>query len=176
MSEGTIQLTTDRLTLRRHIIEDAEILHQNFGLDPEMFRYSGWNPYATEQMAGETVRRFIDSYTDDHFYGWAIEHDGRLIGTIGAYDYNPETDSIETGCSIERKSWGKGFAGEAVNAVIAYLTEQEDIKCVKAWCAADNIGSRRIMERVGMTLASIEKDALEIDGMKYDKLNYELIT
>ena len=41
MSKGTIQLTTDRLTLRRHIIEDAEILHQNFGLDPEMFRYSG---------------------------------------------------------------------------------------------------------------------------------------
>ena len=35
MSKGTIQLTTDRLTLRRHIIEDAEILHQNFGLDPE---------------------------------------------------------------------------------------------------------------------------------------------
>lgn len=176
MSKGTIQLTTDRLTLRRHIIEDAEVLHQYFGLDPEMFRYSGWNPYATEQTAEETVRCFIDSYTEDHFYGWAIEYDGRLIGTIGAYDYDPETRSIEIGCSIERKSWRKGFAGEATQTVIAYLTDQEGIRCVRAWCAADNISSRRIMERAGMTLASIEKDALEIDGMKYDKLNYELIT
>ena len=175
MSRGTIQLTTDRLVLRRHITEDAVILHQNFGLDPEMFRYSGWNPYATEQMAEETVRQFIDGYADKHFYGWAIEYEGRLIGTIGAYDFDPEAGSIEIGCSIERKSWGKGFAGEALQAVITYLTQQEGIRCIKAWCAADNIGSMRIMERAGMTQTSIEKDALEIDGKKYEKLNYEYV-
>ena len=95
-----------------------------------------------------------------------------MIGTIGAYDYDPKTGSIEIGCSIERKSWGKGFAGEALQAVITFLTQQERIRCIKAWCAADNIGSVRIMEKAGMSLVSIEKDALEIDGKKYDKLNY----
>ena len=174
MSNGTVQLTTERLILRRHILEDALLLHQNFGLDPEMFRYSGWNPYASKEAAEETVRQFMDSYSDKHFYGWAIEFDGRLIGTIGAYDYDPETDSIEVGCSIERKSWGNGFAGEAVRAVIRYLTEQEGIRCVKAWCAAENIGSRKVMERAGMTRVSTEKDALEIEGRKYDKQNYRI--
>ena len=172
MSKGTVLLTTDRLVLRRHTEEDAMLLYQNFGLDPEMFKYSGWNPYASKEAAEEAVRQFIDSYDDNHFYGWAIEYDGRLIGTIGAYDYDPETDSIEIGCSIERKSWGKGFAGEAVRAVIRYLTEQEGIRCVKAWCAADNVGSKKIMERAGMNHVSTEKDALEIEGQKYDKLNY----
>ena len=172
MGKGTVQLTTDRLVLRRHIEEDAVLLYQNFGLDPEMFKYSGWNPYASKEAAEEAVRQFIDSYDDNHFYGWAIEYDGRLTGTIGAYDYDPETDSIEIGCSIERKSWGKGFAGEAVKAVIRYLTEQEGIRCVKAWCAADNVGSQKIMERAGMNHVSTEKDALEIEGQKYDKLNY----
>ena len=172
MSNGTIQLTTDRLVLRRHKEEDALLLHQNFGLDSEMFRYSGWNPYATEQMAGETVSQFMDSYGDTHFYGWAIEYNGRLIGTIGAYDYEPETESIEIGCSIQRASWGQGFAGEAVKAIIAYLTEQEGIKCVKAWCAADNVGSRKVMERAGMGHVSTEKGALEVEGKKYDRENY----
>ena len=172
MSKGTIQLTTERLVLRRHMEEDALLLHQNFGMDPEMFRYSGWNPYATEQMALESVRQFIDSYEDTHFYGWAIEHDGRLLGTLGAYDYNSETDSIEIGCSIQRACWGQGFAGEAVKAAISYLTEQEEIKCVKAWCAADNAGSRKIMERAGMRHVSTEKGALEIEGRKYDRENY----
>ena len=120
MSKGTIQLTTDRLVLRRHMMEDALLLHQNFGLDPE-------------------------------------------------------TDSIEVGCSIERKSWGNGFAGEALRAVIRYLTEQEGIRCVKAWCAADNVGSRKVMERVGMTRVSTEKGALVIDGREYDKQNYEVL-
>lgn len=172
---GTTLLKTERLLLRRHVIEDVEPLYQNFGQDPEMFKYSGWNPYATQEAAEETVRQFIDSYENEHFYGWAIEHDGRLIGTVGAYDFEPETGSIEIGCSIERASWNKGFAGEAVKAVTEYLMKQEDISCVKAWCAADNVGSRTIMERAGMKQVNIEKDALEIDGKTYDKLNYELI-
>lgn len=175
MSKGTISLKTERLLLRKHVIEDAEILYQNFGTDSEMFRYSGWNPYATKEAAEETVCRFIDSYADERFYGWAVEYDDRLIGTVGAYDYDAEESSIEIGCSIERASWGKGFAGEAVKAVIEYLTEQEAIRCVKAWCAADNIGSRTIMERAGMMQTSIEEGALEIDGKNYDKLNYELV-
>ena len=174
MSNGTIRLETDRLVLRRHIEEDALPLHKNFGMDPEMFRYSGWNPYASQEAAAEAIRQFMDSYGDSHFYGWAIECDGSLIGTIGAYDYDPETDSIEVGCSIQRASWGQGFAGEAVKAVITYLTEQEGIRCVKAWCAADNVGSRKVMERAEMKHVSTEKDALEIDGKKYDKQNYRI--
>lgn len=172
MSKGTVRLTTDRLVLRQHREEDALLLHENFGLDPEMFRYSGWNPYASQETAEEAVRRFMDSYDDNHFYGWAVECDGRLIGTIGAYDYDSETDSIEVGCSIERKSWGNGFASEALGAVIRYLTKQEGIRCVKAWCAADNVGSQKVMDRAGMTKVSTEKGALEIDGRKYDKQNY----
>ena len=122
MSNGTIQLKTERLLLRRHLLEDAEILYHSFGIDPEMFKYSGWNPYATRQMAEETIREYMNNYEDDHFYGWAVEHAGILIGTVGAYDFDPEIGSIEIGCSIERKSWGKGFASEAIGAVIMYLT------------------------------------------------------
>lgn len=171
---ATIELTTQRLLLRRYVPEDAEILHRDFGLDPAMFEYSGWNPYATEEMAEGTVADFINSYGDDHFYGWAIEHDGRLIGTIGAYDYDPESDSIEIGASIRRDDWGKGYGGEAAKAVIDQLTSGEGISCVKAWCASDNKGSAKIMERAGMQLVSTEKDALEIGEEKYDKLNYEI--
>ena len=113
---GTISLQTPRLLLRRHVPEDAGLLHQNFGTDAAMVRYSGWNPYATPEQARETVERFIDSYADPRFYGWAIEREGRMIGTIGAYDYDPDKDQIEVGFSIERASWGKGYAAEALEA------------------------------------------------------------
>ena len=172
MSKGTTALKTERLLLRRHIMEDAEVLYRDFGLDEEMFKYSGWNPYATPDAARETVSRFIAQYAEDRFYGWGIEYEGRLVGTIGAYDYDPETDSIEIGCSIERGRWGKGFGTESVKAVIHYLTEQEGIQCVTAWCAKDNVGSGKIMEKAGMRLTDIEEDALEIGGRKYDKMNY----
>lgn len=41
-------------------------------------------------MAEETVQRLINSYNNTSFYGWAIECKGKLIGTIGAYDYDSE--------------------------------------------------------------------------------------
>ena len=169
---GTIALKTPRLTLRRHVPEDAGLLYQNFGTDAAMFRYSGWNPYATPEQARETVRRFIDSYVDPRFYGWAIGREGRMIGTIGAYDYDQEKNQIEVGFSVERASWGQGFAAEALMAVLEYLTAQEGIARVTAWCASDNVASRRTLEKAGMRLSGIDAGGIEVDGQRYDRLDY----
>ena len=169
---GTISLQTPRLLLRRHVLEDAGLLYRNFGMDVAMYRYSGWNPYATPEQARETVQRFIESYAGPRFYGWAIEREGRMSGTIGAYDYDQERNQIEVGFSIERASWGKGYAAEALRAVLEYLTAQEGIVRVTAWCASDNIASKRTLEKAGMRLLGIEAGGLEVDGQWYDKLDY----
>lgn len=173
MMSGTIELKTNRLLLRRHQYEDAQVLFDVFGSDPLMFKYSGWNPYQTSAMAMETVGSFIKSYDDPHFYGWGIVHEGQLIGTIGAYDYDADNSRIEIGMSIERASWGHGFATEALTAVLRYLTEHENIKTASAWCASDNTGSQKAMEKSGMQMVRADKGALEINGHTYDKLIFE---
>ncbi len=175
-THGTTTLTTPRLTLRRYIPADAPILYKDFGLDPEMSRYSGWNPYATPEMAEETVKDIIGSYAEGRSYSWAIEHEGKLIGTVGAYDYDPEANSAELGISIDRTCWGQGFAGEVLTAVVRYLTENEGIGRVAAWCASDNIGSARAMEKAGMQRIRIEKGGLEVGDAVFDKLIYEYRT
>lgn len=105
---GTSEFTTERLVMRRYHMDDSLILYKKFGCDPQMYKYSGWNPYASYDMACSTVQKFIESYKLPDFYGWAIEHEGQLIGTIGAYEYDPKRNCIEIGLSIERDSWGKG--------------------------------------------------------------------
>ena len=170
---GTVELASRWLTIRRYQQEDGKLLYEGLGRDEEIFRYTGWNPYATEEMAEETVRGFIGSYDDPHFYGWALEFEGILIGTIGAYDYDPESNSIEVGISIIRPFWGHGYATEALTAVLKYLTENEKIAHVTAWCASDNLGSRKAMEKAGMKLVRTEAGGLEVDGKFYDKLFFE---
>ena len=147
---GTKELLTERLRIRKHVMEDAGVLYENFGLDPDMYKYSGWNPYATREMAEKTVAGFIESYSDPHFYGWAIEKDGRLIGVIGAYDYDSKKNSIEVGMSIEKASWGQGFASEALKEVLRFLIEDEKIDTVTAWCEEENAGSEKAMLKCGM--------------------------
>ena len=171
------EIYTERLILRRYTIEDAEQLYNLLGSDPEMSRYSGWNPYATPEMAKETVHRFIDSYDGEHSYSWVMDIDGVLVGTIGAYDYkigpDGKNDRIEAGFSVVKAWQGRGLATEALTKVLEYLTEDEGISCVTAWCAAENTGSRRVLEKSGMQLVRTEKDGITAGGKTYDKLVFE---
>ena len=168
---GTAELRTERLILRRYRSEDAEPLHRRLGTDPAMAQYSGWNPYATLEAAQETVRRFIDSYEDERAYSWVMDVDDVVVGTIGAYDY--QDDHIEVGFSIVQGRRGRGLATEALRKVLEYLTENEGIPCVIAWCASENIGSRKALEKAGMRLVRTEKNGLTVGDRAYDKLTYE---
>ena len=168
---GTVELWTGRMTLRRYRPEDADDLYRYLGSDPAMYAYSGWNPYATLEMAQETVRKFIDSYDDEHVYSWIMDIDDVIVGTIGAYDY--QDDQIEVGFSVVKGWQGRGLATEALKKVLEYLTRNEGIPCVTAWCAAENIGSRKVLEKAGMQFLRTKKNALSVGDKVYDKLMYE---
>ncbi len=168
---GTVELWTERLILRRYRPEDAESLNRYLGSDPGMYEYSGWNPYATLEMAQETVSRFIAGYDDLHCYSWVMDTDDVLVGTIGAYDY--KNDQIEVGFSVVRGWQGRGLATEALKKVLEYLTENEGIPCVTAWIAAENTGSRRVLEKSGMRFVRTERGSLIVGDKVYDKMIYE---
>ena len=168
---GSTELWTERMILRRYRPEDADDLYQYLGTDPAMDVYSGWNPYATMEMARETVCGFIDGYEDDHTYSWIMDIDDVIVGTIGAYDY--KDGQIEIGFSVVKGWQGRGLATEALKKVLEYLTENEGISCVTAWCAAENIGSRKVLEKAEMQFLGTEKNALSVGDRVYDKLMYE---
>ena len=168
---GTVELWTERMILRRYRPEDADSLYRYLGTDPAMHKYSGWNPYATLEMAQETVRGFINSYDDEHVYSWIMDIDDVFVGTIGAYDF--KDDQIEVGFSVVKGWQGRGLATAALKKVLEYLTGNEGISCVTAWCASENIGSRRVLEKAGMKFLRTEKNALAVGDRVYDKLTYE---
>lgn len=172
---GTIELTTERLRLRRFTADDAHEVYLYFGADDQMHAYTGWNPYVTEEKAADEIRRTIEQYDDpdERTYSWAVELDGALIGLAAAYDYDPDTDTIEIGISIRRTHWGKGYAGEVLTCILHYLSEEEKIGTLTAWCAADNIGSMRALTRAGMTQVATEPGALTVGDRCYDKLIFE---
>ena len=165
------ELKTERLTLRPFRLEDAATAHRLFGTDEDMYRYSGWNPYATVEDAERFIKTTLED-NDPRAYCFAVEHAGKIVGNIGAYNYEEALKRVEVGCAIAKDFWGEGFATEALKAVLQFLTEREDVSTVVAWCAEDNIGSRRVLEKGGMVLESVEKDGLTVGDKTYNKLNY----
>ena len=168
---GTAELRTERLKLRRYRQEDAEELYKYFGTDPSTYQYSGWNPYATPEMTVETIARFLRSYSDEHCYGWVMDVDDVIVGTIGAYDY--KDGCIEVGLTVNKGWRRRGFAAEALQRVLTYLTENEGISRVIAWCDSENTGSAKAMEKAGMKLVREEKGSLTVGDRTYDRLYFE---
>src|SRR5687768_8000055 len=89
-------LETPRLRLREFSLDDASAL---FGLnnDPEVLRYTGDAPFASEDEA----RAFVTNYTHyaTHGYGrWAVLHrpTGEFLGWCGL-KYHPETGETDLG-------------------------------------------------------------------------------
>ena len=77
------------------------------------------------------------------------------------------------GFSVHKDWQGRGLATEAVREVLQYLTENEGISCVTAWCAEENAASRRVLEKSGMQFVRMEKDGLTVGNRVYDKRIYE---
>ena len=156
---GTIELRTERLLLRRHHTGDAKILHEEFGCDPKMFEYSGWNPYETAEMAENTVREFIASYDDPRFYGWAIDLNGQLVGTIGAYDYDDEIDeelielAVNAGHKVEENmdEFRFNMALEEIWKVVRRANKYIDEK--EPWALAKDESKKAELDTVMRNLA-----------------------
>ena len=168
---GCVELRTERLILRRYRPDDAGDLYRYLGTDPAMCEYSGRNPYATLERAQETVRGFISSYDDEHVYSWVMDVDDVIVGTIGACGCKGDRIGVEF--SVVKGWQGRGLATEALKKVLEYLTENEEIPCVTAWCAAGNVGSRKVLEKAGMKPVRTEKGGFAVQGRVCDKLTYE---
>lgn len=78
-----------------------------------------------------------------------------IVGTIGAYDYCSQDDSIEIGYSIFQKYWRKGYATEVIKLVCDKLAVESSVKLIKAWCADENVASSKALARNGFVRKEI---------------------
>ena len=150
-SIGTVRIDTERLALRRFMDSDADDLYRNYGSDSNVQRYISFFPCSTKEGAREFIDMHIQRYraTKD-FYGWAITLDGVVIGSIGLFDIDHESDSCEIGYSLGSRWWGKGYATEAVSAVLDFAFHSIGAHRVQAMYHPDNLASKRVLEKVGM--------------------------
>ena len=91
-----------------------------------------------------------EHYNPDDWGGTVIERASRTaIGQIGTKGQPDEAGRIEIGYGMNPSSWGQGYATEAVGALIAFLLAQPNVRTVTAETLPNNIGSIRVLEKLG---------------------------
>lgn len=69
----------------------------------------------------------------------------------------------DLGYRFTQKYWGKGYATEASAALMDYAFNKLKIPCVYALIEADNLKSRRVLEKIGFH----EDKPMTIDGVPH---------
>ena len=93
------------------------------------------------------MRKFAKTICRDE----AIEQkDGTHIGDLCFKGLN-EDGSVEIGYGITEENQGKGYATEAVEAVIAWALNQSGVRQVEAETERDNKKSQRVLEKCGFS-------------------------
>jgi [ribosomal protein S5]-alanine N-acetyltransferase len=117
-------IRTPRLLLRRAEPDDLPAFHDILS-DPRAMRY--WTRPEHETL--EETRAFLDSLTGCPANGgddWAIVLDGRAIGKAGSWA------PPEIGFILHPDHWGKGYASEAMAALIPVLFARHAVPALTA--------------------------------------------
>jgi aminoglycoside 6'-N-acetyltransferase len=147
-------LLTERLRLRRSLPEDAEAI-ATYRSIPDVQRYQGWE--RTDADGTREGIREMSGRAPGEPGGWVqlsveVRDGGRLVGDVGLAPADEEPGVIKVGYTIAPAFQGRGYATEAVGALVAYAFETLDADVVRAYASAENLPSIRVAEKIGMRL------------------------
>lgn len=152
-------LNTARLELRPFELDDADDILA-YATDQEWGRFLPVpRPYERIHVVEFLARQILLDRTDHPT--WAIVHQGAVVGGVNIrFDFANLIG--EMGYSIARGLWGNGLTTEAARAILDSAFEvHPDLRRVRAAADARNIGSIRVMEKIGMQReALLRKDRL----------------
>ena len=101
-----------------------------------------------------------------------LKETGRLVGILLYFD--EAAGVCEIGYGIGSAHWGRGYGTEAVRRFLRHLFEERGLRTVYASFFPGNDGSRRIMEKCGMTFDRVSEKELTYLGLERDLVYYRI--
>ena len=153
-------LETPRLILRPLDLSDYAATFKWTG-DPRVNKFMIYPLYKN----AEEAKPWIESLNQDEKkldYGFVLKESGELIGSGGIY-YHEDIDVWGIGYNLAYDFWHKGYTTEAMEKIIEYTRSKFDVRVIAGTFAVDNVGSRRVMEKLGMTFHE-DTEYTKMDG------------
>lgn len=167
---GTQSIHTDRLLLRPFELTDGISMLENWIADPAIQFEYGEPVYSAIGEVTALLECWIRQYAQLDFYRWAIVEmaTGVCIGQIAFCRVYSEEATAEIEYCISQSRWGRGYANEALSAVIDFAFGQTGFTKLEAYHRAENTKSGRVLEKSSMyrtdTVLRFTKAGMEPHG------------
>lgn len=160
-------LTTERLTLSAFTETDWPFF-LSLRQSPDIMRFMG-------EMADEAdIRTLFISRLNDSNARVIRDRNGEPLGDIGLHISAQHPQEADVGYAIAPFAQGKGFASEALKAILDYAFTQTNLTGLNAWVLAENQSSVRLLEKLGFVRVQVLEKAYRINGVDYDDWAYRL--
>jgi [ribosomal protein S5]-alanine N-acetyltransferase len=169
-------IETDRLLLRKITLNDANDMFE-YASDPQVSEYTMWSTHSSLEETKYFLKSLLKMYKRRELVDWGIVHkaEKKLIGTCGYVEWSMTHSRGEIGYVLDRKYWNQGYMSEAVNAIMEFGFREMLLNRIEAKCEVNNIGSARVMEKVGMQLEGILRQQLFVKGRYWDLKIYSIL-
>jgi RimJ/RimL family protein N-acetyltransferase len=147
------QIKTERLWLRQ--LDTGETRDLIDGIPTGDHPWMSGYPIEGTLVAAEAFLRTVKAGIDPGPYGMyqlVRQEDSVVVGDIGFHAPPDSLGSVTVGYGLAPHARGKGYATEALQALIGWALDQPGVHRVEADTAHGNQKSQRVMERAGMRL------------------------
>ena len=141
-------LETERLILRPLSIDDLDAVYK-WASDPRVNKYMIYPLYKSKDDGVEWLNTLYED-DDKKDFGFVLKETGELIGSGGIY-YHSDIDVWSIGYNLSYDYWNRGLVTEAMTKIIEWARQSFTVHVVAGTFAIGNIGSQRVMEKLGMT-------------------------
>lgn len=143
------RIQTSRLLLRIPTLEDAGSIFQAYTCDPEVTRFLPWQPHTHVDQSQEFLAGCLKAWQEGSRFPYVITVLGQ-DKAFGMIEVRLDGFKADVGYVLGRGYWCAGYMTEALGAIIHWWREEPSLYRLWAICDVENIGSARVMEKVGM--------------------------
>lgn len=146
-----MQLETARLRLAPYSPDDTDALYALW-TDPQVRQFLFDDQIITPEFAQDIIERSVTSWREHGFGQWTLREMERpaIIGFAGLFR-NDDGPGIELVYGLAPSCWNRGYANEAIRAVLGFAFKKHDV--AEVWSRIDrpNEPSIRVMQRLELT-------------------------
>jgi len=100
----------------------------------------------------------------------AEDSNGDFLGQGGVVEIDGSPGGFEIGYQLQRASWGRGVGMRLARFLCSYAVHVCDAFRIEASCMEGNVGSRRILERLGLSLEGTRPGYRLKEGVRHAEL------
>jgi ribosomal-protein-alanine N-acetyltransferase len=172
-----MELHTERLHIREFEPTDEADIHE-YASDPEVCRFMEWGPNTHEEtrtFLARKLERMKNEPRTEFELAVVLMAERKVIGGVGIRIKSTKHREGDIGYVLGRRYWNRGIVTEASRAVLDYGFTQLKLHRIYATCDAENRGSARVMEKLGMRYEGRKRENAFEKGRWRDTVMYAIL-